>query len=204
MIRPGPGVAFTWVGEGDMRGDPAAHGRVSRQLGVGDAWATVEQVHGAEVATPTEPGAHGPADAVVVTRTGLPAAVFTADCLGVVLRGERGAGVAHAGWRGLAAGVIEATRSALERAGAPPTHAYIGPGIGPCCFEVGPEVAERFGPDVRRTTWGTPSVDLAGAAARRLTDLEVWEDGRCTMCEGGLSHRRTGDPARMAAIGWVT
>ncbi|MGE4451290.1 polyphenol oxidase family protein [Castellaniella sp.] len=88
------------------------------------------------------------ADAAVTTRRGLPLAIMTADCLPVVLADEAGTvlGVAHAGWRGLAAGVLENTLDAMRRR-APDARgwrAWIGPGIGPRAFQVGPEVREAF------------------------------------------------------------
>ena len=203
MIRPATGVAFTWSDDGDVRGDHNRRRAVGEELGVGSEWATVEQVHGADAVPVSRPGPAGRADALVTTSHGLPVAVFTADCLGVVLRGEGGVGVAHAGWRGLVAGVLESAVSGLDEAGTPPLTAHIGPGIGPCCFEVGPEVAELFGEHTSLTSWGTTSVDLASAAARRLDGLDVWVDDRCTRCGGGFSHRRDSTPHRMAALGWV-
>lgn len=203
MIRPAPGVAFTWAADGDQRADASARATVSAALGVPSAWATVSQVHGGAVVSASVAGVAGDADAVVVTGPGLPAAVFTADCLGVVLRGNGVVGVAHAGWRGLDAGVVESTIEAMVRTGSDPQRAYVGPGIGPCCFEVGGDVADRFPRSRARTSWGTVSVDLAGEVERRLDDLPVWIDPRCTRCGGGFSHRRTGGPERMAAIGWV-
>lgn len=198
----GAGFAFTWSDEGDMRSDQRARRRASRRLGISPQWATVEQVHGAEVATVTGPGQAGAADALVTRVPDLPLAVFTADCAGVVIGGKGGVGVAHAGWRGVVAGVVEATLRSLARLGVEPTEAWVGPAIGPCCFEVGREVAARFEPDVALTSWGTPSVDLAAAVSRRLGGIAVTVDGRCTRCGGGFSHRRDATTARQAAIGW--
>ena len=203
MIRPGPGVAFTWADDGDQLGDRDVR-RAVASAGAPDEWATVRQVHGAGVLVVDEAGTLGDADALVVTRPGLAAAVFTADCLGVVLVAEGAVGVAHAGWRGLAEGVIDEALSVMASLHRPASRAYLGPHIGPCCFEVGDEVAERFPQHHASTTWGTRSVDLAGEAVDRLVGLDVWHDGRCTMCGGGLSHRRTGAPERMAAVGWVS
>lgn len=197
------GVAFTAPADGDMRADPEARRRVSHRLGVAEDWATVHQVHGAEVVRATAPGANGPADGIVTTVVGLPVAVFTADCLGVVMHGPGVVGVAHAGWRGLAAGVLESTAGRMEQLGAGPRSADLGPAIGPCCFEVGDEVAETFPEDVAETTWGTLSVDLVGAAMRRLPGVDATVHGRCTACGGGPSHRRDGTESRMAAIGWL-
>lgn len=204
MIRPGPGVAFTWSDDGDMR--PAGSEdrvRVSTSLGIGTEWATLRQVHGSTAVRVDTPGAAGDGDALVTDVPGLATAIFTADCIGVVLTGPGGVAVAHAGWRGLAAGVIESALGALAEIGKPADAAYLGPAIGPCCFEVGDEVADRFGEDRSKTTWGTVSVDLISNARRRLSPLSVWADGRCTACGGGYSHRADATAHRMAAIGWV-
>ncbi|HLU32185.1 MAG TPA: polyphenol oxidase family protein [Acidimicrobiia bacterium] len=197
------GVLFTGPEDGDMRRDAAARRRVSTRHSVPAEWATVSQVHGNQVRLVDAPGLAGEGDALVTTRPGLGVAVFTADCLGVVLVGDGGVGVAHAGWRGLAAGVLEATVETMTEAGIDPRHGSVGPGIGPCCFEVGDEVAERFPDDRAETTWGARSVDLRAAARRRLGGIPVEVDARCTACQGGPSHRHTGTSARMAAIGWL-
>lgn len=200
----GRGVAFTAPSDGDMRSDPDARRRVSDRLGIAARWATVDQVHGSEVVQVTRPGRNGRADGMVTTVPGLAAAVFTADCLGVVLQGPGAVGVAHAGWRGLAAGVLESTSEQMEETGAPVEAADLGPAIGPCCFEVGEEVAELFPEDLSETKWGSVSVDLVSAALRRLPGgLETSVDRRCTACAGGPSHRRNATPLRMAAIGWL-
>lgn len=202
-MTSGKGHAFTGPEDGDMRAGLGARRRVSERLAIASDWATVDQVHGAEVVTVARPGPAGSADGLVTVVEELPLAVFTADCLGVVMSGPGTVGVAHAGWRGLACGVIEATGERMAEMGCAPGCAFIGPGIGPCCFEVGPEVAERFPEDLARTTWGTTSIDLVAAARRRLAGLPVEEDGRCTACGGGFSHRRDGTAQRMAALGWV-
>jgi YfiH family protein len=198
------GVAFTLADDGDMRSDLRARADVSRGLGIDGRWATVRQVHGNIVVAVSSPGDHGDADAMFTTRPGLPLAVMTADCLPVVVVSPRAVGVAHAGWRGLVSGVLESLVTEMSKAGHVPTEAHVGPGIGPFCFEVGPEVAERFGEDLGTTTWGTLSVNLVGAARRRLGSLDVRTAERCTMHEAGHhSHRRDETPHRMAGIGWV-
>lgn len=186
-----------------MRADRVARQAVSVHLGISPEWATIQQVHGAQVLVVEEPGPAGSGDALVTRRPHLPVAVFTADCLGVVFSSDEAIGVAHAGWRGLAAGVLEATVGALRDFGAPPPLAHIGAGIGPCCFEVGDDVAGEFPGDVATTTWGTTSVDLVAAARRKLDGIDVTSDDRCTACGGGFSHRADANPARMAAIGWL-
>lgn len=197
------GVAFTAPDDGDMRGDPAARRRVSDRLGIPASWATVDQVHGRRAVRVDRAGTAGAADGLVTTVPRLPVAIFTADCLGVVMTAPGAVGVAHAGWRGLSAGILEATVDLMEEAGAAPTAAYLGAGIGPCCFEVGEEVAELFPEDVSSTTWGSTSVDLVSAAGRRLGPLRLEADGRCTACQGGPSHRASATEVRMAAVGWL-
>lgn len=206
MIRPPGfrGVAFTGAGQGDLRNDVAARRAVSAQLAISEAWATVNQVHGGVLREAEGPGSLGDADSIYTSRSGLPIAVFTADCFAVVLEADGGVGIAHAGWRGIAAGVVDNLRATMEAAGWNLLRSAIGPGIGPCCFEVGPEVAARFPADASKTTWGTTSVDLASAVASRLDGLEVWKAEACTRCNDDFfSHRRDATPARMAAVAWL-
>jgi hypothetical protein len=134
---------------------------------------------------------------------GLPLAVFTADCVGVALVADGGVGVAHAGWRGVAAGVVPALMGAMTAAGYRPVRVAIGPTIGPCCYEVGSKVATRFGGHVSETTWGAVSVDLPAAVAAQLTGVQVWQAGICTRCADGYhSHRLDQTTKRMATIAW--
>jgi copper oxidase (laccase) domain-containing protein len=136
---------------------------------------------------------------------GVPLAVFTADCFGVVLIAPGAVGVAHAGWRGVTGRVVSALADEMAEHGHRPLLAAIGPGIGPCCFEVGPEVASRFPEDVAETRWGSTSVDLVGAIRRELEGVEVWASGACTMHHPGLfSHRESRTALRHATITWVS
>jgi hypothetical protein len=115
--------------------------------------------------------------------------LLTADCLAIALARAGAVAVLHAGWRGLLAGIAHA---GVEALGAD-VHAIIGPGIGPCCYEVGDEVAapfrERFGADVvvgnRLDLWTAAERALAGAVSVERTDL-------CTSCDADrfFSHRR--------------
>ncbi|MDX1468479.1 MAG: polyphenol oxidase family protein [Acidimicrobiia bacterium] len=206
MIQPpgSSGVAFSESDDGDLRGDAKARQRASAALGIPGLWASLDQIHGNDVVRVTRPGSAGAGDAVWTSEPGLPLAVFTADCFGVVLRSSQSVGVAHAGWRGVEGSVVGALRYEMESSGLPPDEAYVGPGIGPCCFEVGPEVSRRF-PNFRRvTSWGSESVDLPGAIASELEGLAVWTAGDCTHHDPGyFSHRRDDDARRLAAIGWV-
>lgn len=205
MIRPPgwSGVAFSERSDGDIRNDPGSRSGVSRRLGIDDEWAEVTQVHGATVIRVTAPGPAGEADALWTTERGLPLAVFTADCFGVVLSCDHAVGVAHAGWRGAAANVVEKLRATMSEAGHAPQRAALGPGIGPCCFEVGPEVADLFD-EVATTNWGTTSVDLRAALSAQLPGLEMWIADDCTFHdEGWFSHRSDGTSRRLASIGWL-
>ena len=85
-----------------------------------------------------------------------------------------------------------------------PERAFVGPGIGPCCFEVGPEVAERFPRNRSRTSWGTVSVDLLESVRDSLADLDIWSADVCTRHEPGwFSHRSDATPSRQAGITWI-
>jgi YfiH family protein len=153
------------------------------------------QTHSALVHRATAGERGRPGDGLWTEEAALPLLALGADCLPLALvrdRGERpGAAVLHVGWRGLLAGIVEAGAAALGGRQA----AAIGPGIGPCCFEVGEEVAEpfraRFGDDVLRGR----NLDLWTAAERALRAAGVGSVERvdlCTSCNPELffSHRR--------------
>ena len=175
----------------------------------------LQQVHGLRVLElhPDAPPA-GPADACWTAHAGLPCAVMTADCLPVLFAAADGSCVAaaHAGWRGLVAGVLEATVAALP---VPPRTllAWLGPAIGPQAFEVGDEVRAAFveacAEDVRcfRADGGRWRADLFALARRRLGDLglaDIAGGGVCTFGdrERFFSHRRDGRCGRMASAIW--
>ena len=206
ILPPGvAGVAFSEAADGDIRNDADAHARLSSRLGLSDRWATVRQVHGSAVRHADGPGFQGEADAVWTARPGLPVAVFTADCFGVVLRSPTAVGVAHAGWRGAAAEVVGRLRQEMAGGGHQPTGAVIGPGIRACCFEVGEEVARVFPTHTAITTWETVSVDLPSVIAAQLDGLDLEIVDGCTRHEDRFfSHRRDGLPRRQVAIGWVS
>ena len=151
-------------------------------------------------------GADGQAaDGQATSSRGLAVMVVSADCLPVAVAGEGAVAMLHCGWRGLAAGVLEEGVAAVrELAGPGPLSAVIGPGAGPCCYEVGPEVHEALG--VPRED---ANIDLAGIARTRLLAAGV-ADVRtvptCTICdERFYSHRREGARAgRQAGIAWLT
>lgn len=164
-------------------------------------WSTAKQVHGARVVY-AAPGPRMEADAVWTDDPDRTIAVVVADCVPVLLVGGRGIAAAHAGWRGLVAGIVEAAAAAVDA-----DAAWAGPAIGPCCYEVGAEVteamSERFGAgplaDARH-------VDLweAVAAALERSGVGSFEASRlCTSCHERLffSHRRDrGATGRQALV----
>jgi YfiH family protein len=184
------------------------------------------QVHGAELAFHTaaqepspfaDPGAPLPeVDGHVVSVAGLAPLVFAADCLPVALAGPGGVAMLHCGWRGLASGIVAGGARAVGA-----TSAAIGPGIGPCCYEVGPELLAAFahlgegivadGPEGRAgVDASAPSrLDLPEIARRLLAEAgveEVESAGLCTSCEPKLffSHRRdAGRTGRQAGLVWI-
>jgi YfiH family protein len=162
------------------------------------AWA--KQVHSA-VALAARPGMCGEGDALITEQAGLALAVATADCVPILLAGPAGLAAIHAGWRGLAGGVVPATLEKLKGPLAGWT-AWIGPAIGACCYEVGEDVAERVvaaaGSEVAvQGPAGRPHLDLPGAARRQLAAAGVGEVivlPRCTRCDAATlwSYRREG------------
>jgi YfiH family protein len=192
--------------------------RVATALGLPATPAWLEQVHGREVLELT--AARLPprrrADGAVTGRSGRVLAVQTADCLPVLMAARDGAriGVAHAGWRGLAAGVLEAAVAAMD-VPPPRLQAWLGPAIGMSAYEVGPEVREQClagAPDAdgafrpgRADRW---HLDLAGLARHRLAALGVAVHGGqwCTASDSDrfFSYRRDGPTGRMAALIWLS
>ncbi len=198
------GAAFGSAAVGDVRIDPAARAALSRMASVPDAWAHASQVHGNRVVHVTQPGPQGEADALFVDEPGVAITVATADCVPIVIEAPGAVAVVHAGWRGAVAGVLDEALAALRWAGHVPERAAVGPSIGPCCYEVGDDVAARFGDHVAATTWGTTSVDIAGYLAERLVDLEIWRSDVCTYEHAGYnSHRRDATRQRQVAVGWL-
>ena len=202
--RSGGGVVFSDASDGDVRGNDGCRTDLARRLGISDRWATLTQVHGSNVLEVDRPGDQGEADAMFTSVGGLPLVIFTADCAGVVVQAPGAVGVAHAGWRGAANGVVAALVTGMRDAGFDPASAAIGPALGPCCLEVGPEVRARFDGFTAQTSWGSESIDLEQAITSQLRGLNVWAANRCTLHEPGwFSHRRDRTLARMATIAWL-
>jgi len=231
-VAPAPGGAFTPVAAFSTRrggtsaapwdslnlsegvGDRVADVRSNRSRLLGAlgldparvAWAT--QVHGAHVLVARGPGLAGTGDALLSSTPDLVLAVGAADCLPVLAWDVSGRAVAaaHAGWRGLVAGVIPQTLAGFARLGARPADLEIalGPRIGPCCFVVGPDVAARFAAEFVAPAGSDggdgrdrATVDLAAAARDQLRGAgvlpgRIHDLGHCTACdpERYFSHRR--------------
>jgi YfiH family protein len=221
-VSTGPYASLNLAGHvGD---DPAAVAenrrrlRDAAQLPAEPLW--LEQVHGIEVVTHdgrTATDRSPPrADASVAFEPGRVCAVLTADCLPVVFtdRAATRVAVSHAGWRGLAAGVLERTVAAL---GVPPgtLMAWLGPAIGQSAFEVGPEVRDAFvqrsarcAVAFERNAAGRFHADLYALARVVLAEsgvIAVYGGGRCTVREAGefFSYRRDGATGRMATLAWL-
>jgi YfiH family protein len=220
--------AYASLNLGDHVGDVAAHvAENRRRLGIAaqlpgePRW--LKQVHGDQVAdldvlaSLAEAGAGGVpiADGAFTHQPGRICAILSADCLPVVLASESGdvVGVAHAGWRGLAGGVIEATVRAMRAAPATLV-AWLGPAIGPEHYEVGGEVRAAFmAHDLGAAAAFMPSAhgrymaDLYCLARRRLRGLgvvRIFGGGECTHARPDryFSHRRDGATGRQATLIW--
>jgi YfiH family protein len=178
------------------------------------AWHLMRQVHGAEVAivdVSTPRGAElRDVDVVVTTQVERPLVVLVADCLPVLMAGRMSVAAVHAGWRGIIADAPGAAVRAMVGLGERPAdiRVAIGPSIGPCCYEVGPDVLDPVGSmcaaALATTRDGRPSVDLFIAAKALLVAAGV--DGPtdrppCTRCEPSLfSHRRDSSSGRQAGL----
>ncbi len=167
------------------------------------------QVHETVVACVDGPGpvAEG-VDGHATAQAGLALLVLTADCLPVALAADGAVAMIHAGWRGLAGGILdEGVRALRDAGGTGPVTAAIGPGAGGCCYEVGDEVRDAFG-DVPAAQVGR-HIDLKLIAAARLRAAGVdcvHDVVLCTMCSDPslfFSHRRdAGVTGRQAGIAW--
>jgi YfiH family protein len=198
----------------DPRAVAANRALLRRELPAEPLWLT--QVHGTRCvdAATVAPGAE--ADASVTRRRGVVCAVLAADCLPVLLCDERASvvGVAHAGWRGLAAGVIEATVAAMDEPGER-LMAWLGPAIGPQAFEVGDDVRDRFVTDDPMAArafvageYGKWLCDIHQLARQRLAKLGIRRITGADSCtkrdmENFFSYRRDCVTGRMASLVWL-
>jgi YfiH family protein len=210
---------FASLNLGDHVGDDLAavaenRARLMREAGLPSEPCWLTQVHGVAVRN-LDVETAGPADAAFTQQPGRVCAILTADCLPVLFAADSGeiVGAAHAGWRGLAAGIIEATVEAM-RVRPERLLAWLGPAIGPRHFEVGAEVRqafldrdggahEAFSPNSR----GRYMADLGLLARRRLQALgirRIHGGGECTYASADryFSHRRDGPTGRQATLIW--
>jgi polyphenol oxidase len=206
---------------GDHVGDRPEHVAENRRrlraaLGLPAEPAWLRQVHGTQVVELPMAAPAAEADAAWTRRAGIVCAILTADCLPVLLCDEDAhvVAAAHAGWRGLAAGVLEATVAALPVA---PSRllAWLGPAIGPAAFEVGAEVRDAFerhsplaAAAFAPAAEGKYRADLYALARLRLRQAgvaRIFGGGRCTLSEPQhfFSHRREPSGGRMASMIWL-
>jgi polyphenol oxidase len=170
-----------------------------------DAVAFARQVHGTDLVDhrTATPARVVEADGHLIDQAGAAALVFVADCLPVALAGPQGVAIVHAGWRGLAGGILAAGAEAVEA-----RVAAIGPGIGLCCYEVGDEVLTAFA-GLREGVTSGRMLDLVEVARRLLMEAgveRVEAAGLCTSCEPELffSHRRDrGRTGRQGGLVWI-
>lgn len=220
-------IRFTDAGDGDLRADAAARARIHPA-----PWTLLRQVHGERVVTVDAPGAHAgtDADAAVTVADDAPLVVMTADCAPVALVAGDGdrtvVAVAHAGWRGIVAGVLGRTVDAMraelasdadDDADVVTITAIVGPCIHAECYEFGADdldtVAHALGGDdaVRATTGdGRPALDVPAAATAALRhagidDAHIEVIDVCTACSARThwSHRARGDTQRQGVVAWL-
>jgi len=213
-VPPGVQALVTTRALGDMKSE-AGRLRLRALLPAQPVW--LRQVHGTGVVDAARASAGTAADASCTRGKNIVCAVMAADCMPVLFADERGSvvGIAHAGWRGLCAGVIEAT---IAKMGTPASGilAWLGPAIGPGAYEIGAEVRAAFVDREARaaaafqpTRPGHWSLDLYALARQRLAALgvtRVFGGGLCTASDPArfYSYRRDGASERMAAAIWIS
>jgi YfiH family protein len=197
------------------RPEDVTRNRESVQAKVGARLAYIRQVHGSDVrriaAVRDRDGELPLFDGQATALPEVALMVTVADCLPIALAGEGAVAMLHAGWRGLAAGIVAEGVAAVSELGATgPLHAAIGPGAGPCCYEVGEEVHEAFARRGLQARDGR-NIDLKALARAELqrAGVQVVHDvAQCTICADRsllFSHRRDGGiTGRQAGIAWLT
>jgi YfiH family protein len=215
-------VVFTSRAEGDLgHGGDYVHAvrpdvEMRRRAVLDRPWSWLRQVHGDRVVVVDAPGvgAGEVADASTTSHPDAALAVLVADCAPIALAAPEGViAVVHAGWRGLAEGVIDSAVAAVHAAGGSTITAALGPCIHAECYEFGPneldDVAARVGDAVRgRTAAGKPALDLpAGvrAALHRAGAAVAYDADTCTACVAAryFSYRARREMARQAVVMWL-
>jgi hypothetical protein len=176
-----PNLDFSWL----------AHGFGLRDSVPPPSLTTAKQIHSAAVldACGRRGEQIGEGDAIVSSEAGVAIGIRTADCVPILVADPETRIVAciHAGWRGTAANIAGATIDVLRSRGAKPEHLHvaIGPSIGSCCYEVGPEVLLHFEP-WRVETVGGSTLDLPAINERQFEEAgvrQIWKCGECTFCQ---------------------
>lgn len=174
--------------------------------------ATVRQVHSDRVVFADKPGVHGEADALVTNLPGFALAIRTADCVPIMIADPAHHAIAavHVGWRGTVAEILpKALADMSKRYDTVPADVLvaIGPAIGLCCFEVGPEVAVQFGQPAKKTHVDLVDANRQQAMRAGVPGSRISVLGRCTRCETTLFHSYRRDKEQsgrmVTAIGWV-
>lgn len=199
---PGATAVFSTRTAGSVE---ESHVPLATALGISPARVVAgRQVHGGELAfrDAADAAERPDSDGQVIAEPNLAGLVYVADCLPVALAGPDGVAMLHCGRRGLAAGIVAGGAAAVGA-----THAAVGPGIGPCCYEVGEEVLGAFAALGDGVASGR-MLDLPEVARRLLREAgvsEVESADLCTCCEEELffSHRRDGGPGRQAGLVWI-
>jgi YfiH family protein len=179
-------------------------------------WTQLDEVHGATVLVVDRPGAFDGVigDALVTDVDDTVLGIWVGDCAPVALVGDTGVlGAAHAGWKGIERGVLQATVATMRRLGCAEIDAVLGPCIHPCCYEFGAadleRLADRFGGSVvARTREDMPALDVVAAVRAALGEVGVRLDDRsvCTGCAADrfYSHRARRDSGRQVMAVWRT
>lgn len=209
--------------DGDFHLDPDGTGitpddldRRRRTL-VDLTWSQPDEVHGTTVRVVTTPGEHDRcvADALVTRCDDAVLGIWVGDCAPVALVGDDGTiAAAHAGWRGAADGVLQATVGVMRDLGSTQVRAVIGPCIHPCCYAFGDHdidvLVARFGPAVEGvTTAGDRALDMPALVAGALAEVgvvDVEDRSECTGCAADryFSHRRRSERQRQIMAVWRT
>jgi YfiH family protein len=197
-----PGVFCTRVLTEGIDGGPQAVRSRLRELMPACRTVCLRQVHSDSIvqADEVEDGLFPEADGVVSSDGAVALCIRTADCVPVLMWDDHAGviGAVHAGWRGLALGIVGKAVNALRSMGCSSVHVGLGPSIGPCCYEVGPDVTAALGVEPVRSRRNLPSVDLhavarSQAAAAGVLPECIHEVNACTCCTPSyFSYRRQG------------
>lgn len=206
-------VRFTEASDGDFQIDSDSERlAVNRSRIVDYQWSWVRQVHSSRVVRVSQPvGYAGEADALVTSARLVPISITTADCMPIVMVGNRNIAVVHAGWRGLTGGVLEETVEEIRRDNDSIVSVLLGPHIGVADYEFGSSelttLAARFGDEIRgETSAGTPALDLYNVLTDICETVRIPkpEKAENTADEAFYSHRVRGQPERQALVAWIS